>query len=380
MRFIGWTRPPAGVTIGSMSEPDAVPLPREGEVFFDVRGESRTMRLSWYADSSVAVFSIWQGNRCAGTFRLPFVDLVRMVDTLRAGPPSRLADPASLQAGQPPYSNARPDAGYGYPEPSDYGQPTTYAPAHGYGSEPPYGREPDYGYPEPYDGMTGHGGGEQHYDHDYPAASSGRDYGPPDRYGAPDDYGGPEPYGPEFDQVGPPRYVPDVAGQVGSYQGTADYVPESQGYAEPPGHAQSRGYAEPRGYAQPGGYAQHRRYPEPQGFAESRGSAESPGSAESRGYAESPRHAGPGGHAEPAGYGQGREYHDQYPGGYRGEPQFLAAPPADAGRYDTQAPGWRDDKTEPPSEHGSGGRPGRSAKTEQVTADWGPATASYRAH
>ena len=81
-------RRPAGATIGNMSEPDAVPLPREGEVFFDVRGESRTMRLSWYADSSVAVFSIWQGNRCTGTFRLPFGDLVRMVETLQAGPPS----------------------------------------------------------------------------------------------------------------------------------------------------------------------------------------------------------------------------------------------------------------------------------------------------
>lgn len=69
-----------------MSEPDAVPLPRAGEVFFDVRGEARSMRLSWYADSAIAVFSIWQGNRCTGTFRLPFGDLARMVETLQAGP------------------------------------------------------------------------------------------------------------------------------------------------------------------------------------------------------------------------------------------------------------------------------------------------------
>jgi|SRR5713226_4869394 len=72
-----------------MSEPDAVPLPREGEVFFDVRGDARTMRLSWYADSRVAVFSIWQGNRCTGTFRLPFADLDRMVRILQAGPQPR---------------------------------------------------------------------------------------------------------------------------------------------------------------------------------------------------------------------------------------------------------------------------------------------------
>ncbi len=45
------------------------------------------MRLSWYANSMVAVFSIWQGNRCTGTFRLPLADLDRMVRTLQAGPP-----------------------------------------------------------------------------------------------------------------------------------------------------------------------------------------------------------------------------------------------------------------------------------------------------
>lgn len=54
-----------------MSSFDAAPLPRLGEVFFDVRGESRSMRMSWYGDTGVAVFSIWQGGRCTGTFRLP---------------------------------------------------------------------------------------------------------------------------------------------------------------------------------------------------------------------------------------------------------------------------------------------------------------------
>ena len=72
--------------MGSMSASDAAPLPRLGEVFFDVRGKSRSMRLSWYADTGVAVFSIWQGGTCTGTFRLPMDDLARMVDALRAGP------------------------------------------------------------------------------------------------------------------------------------------------------------------------------------------------------------------------------------------------------------------------------------------------------
>jgi hypothetical protein len=72
--------------MGSMSASDAAPLPRLGEVFFDVRGSSRSMRLSWYAETGVAVFSIWQGGMCTGTFRLPIDDLPRMVETLRRGP------------------------------------------------------------------------------------------------------------------------------------------------------------------------------------------------------------------------------------------------------------------------------------------------------
>ena len=72
--------------MNSMSASDAAPLPRLGEVFFDVRGSSRSMRLSWYSDTGVAVFSIWQGGTCTGTFRLPIEDLSRMVDALQRGP------------------------------------------------------------------------------------------------------------------------------------------------------------------------------------------------------------------------------------------------------------------------------------------------------
>ena len=72
--------------MGSMSASDAAPLPRLGEVFFDVRGNSRSMRLSWYADTGVAVFSIWQGGTCTGTFRLPMDDLARMIESLQPRP------------------------------------------------------------------------------------------------------------------------------------------------------------------------------------------------------------------------------------------------------------------------------------------------------
>jgi hypothetical protein len=88
--------------MGCMSASDAAPLPRLGEVFFDVRGSSRSMRLSWYSDTGVAVFSIWQGGTCTGTFRLPIDDLPRMVEALQRGP----------RAATPPAADAR-DAGGG---------------------------------------------------------------------------------------------------------------------------------------------------------------------------------------------------------------------------------------------------------------------------
>ena len=71
--------------MGTMSASDAAPLPRLGEVFFDVRGSSRSMRLSWYADTGVSVFSIWQGGTCTGTFRLPMEELPRLIDSLQRG-------------------------------------------------------------------------------------------------------------------------------------------------------------------------------------------------------------------------------------------------------------------------------------------------------
>jgi hypothetical protein len=160
-----------------MSAPDAVPLPRAGEVFFDIRGSSRSMRLSWYADTGVAVFSIWQGGRCTGTFRLPMDELPRMVETLRRGPGQRPADggPAAGQRADPePMSwagdQARvPVTGYEYEQPAAgyTGHPAAGypdLPAVGY-REPTTARYPDHaaGYPD------------QTIGYDQPAAS----YDPP---------------------------------------------------------------------------------------------------------------------------------------------------------------------------------------------------------
>jgi hypothetical protein len=85
MFVTNWTKGSEHGTMGSMSASDAAPLPRLGEVFFDVRGSSRSMRLSWYADTGVSVFSIWQGGTCTGTFRLPQEELPRLIDALQRG-------------------------------------------------------------------------------------------------------------------------------------------------------------------------------------------------------------------------------------------------------------------------------------------------------
>src|SRR5947207_965856 len=121
--------------MGCMAASDAAALPRLGEVFFDVRGESRTMRLSWYADTGVAVFSIWQGGTCTGTFRLPIADLPRMVEALRRGPHGHDDQVTGEQPGpREPRRPAAPGAPPPRPELDGY---RAEPPPPGYPPEPP---------------------------------------------------------------------------------------------------------------------------------------------------------------------------------------------------------------------------------------------------
>src|SRR5487761_1361019 len=139
--------------MGTMSAAGAAPFPRLCEVFFDVRGDSRTMRLSWYAGTGVAVFSIWHGDTCTGTFRLPIPELSRMVEVLTQGPPEagdgpRAADPgaptvAAGPGGMPAAVAGVPAGDYG-PSPHDHDvAPGRYQDAldgyGGYGDAPPAG-------------------------------------------------------------------------------------------------------------------------------------------------------------------------------------------------------------------------------------------------
>jgi len=68
---------------------EVLPLPTLGEVFVDLRGEDRTMRVSQHPDASVVVVSLWVGRTCRASFRLRVEDVPRLVAALRqpADPP-----------------------------------------------------------------------------------------------------------------------------------------------------------------------------------------------------------------------------------------------------------------------------------------------------
>ena len=274
--------------MSTMSASDAAPLPRLGEVFFDVRGSSRSMRLSWYADTGVSVFSIWQGGTCTGTFRLPMEELPRLIDALQRG--AQAPDPRGSGA----YAAQLPGA------PTD---PRLTALPGG------YSREADFTGP-----VTG----------DFRAVPL------PDPAGTmvltPAQPQGPRalPAGPLAlpPGSGPPGSGPPGSGSQGAqdYPGAGDYTgqyyPEqrpgrrhaAESYADAGsaygGHYADQGrYAEPgpyadRGYAQPG--YQDRSYGDQQGYQDQRDYGDQQGYGD-RGYAGQ-------GYAEPGhGYaGQGR--------------------------------------------------------------------------
>lgn len=57
-------------------------MPRFGDVFDDVRGGNRTMRISYHADQEAVVVSLWVGAVCRGSFRMAADDVRRLMSTL----------------------------------------------------------------------------------------------------------------------------------------------------------------------------------------------------------------------------------------------------------------------------------------------------------
>ncbi|UAL30072.1 hypothetical protein K8W59_00475 [Nocardioides rotundus] len=64
---------------------DVHPLSPTGSVFLDSRGSDRALRVTWHSEAGVVVLSLWRGNVCAGSFRLPADEVPDLIDLLRAG-------------------------------------------------------------------------------------------------------------------------------------------------------------------------------------------------------------------------------------------------------------------------------------------------------
>jgi len=238
-------------TIGFMSASDAAPLPRLGEVFFDVRGDSRSMRLSWYADTGVAVFSIWQGGRCTGTFRLPIDDLPRMIETLQRGPQRRRGSAPdgrrSERADRQPSGNQPSGNQPGYYGDGDYSDGDG-----GYDDVGlPVAADHESGYDD-----AGHQAGGYHED---AYDDEGYELGARTQAGFRPDGLGPEGYRPD-------GYAPEGRRPGGYAPGPDGYGPDGYGAAEQasgsrPGRGhRTAGYADPSGYPDDPGYADEPGY------------------------------------------------------------------------------------------------------------------------
>ncbi len=300
--------------MGTMSASDAAPLPRLGEVFFDVRGNSRSMRLSWYADTGVAVLSIWQGGMCTGTFRLAIADLPRMVETLQRGPGGQ----------RPGWDAEAPGQAFAEPPADATAQVRSMGPMSGQMMQPAPGDFPDDG---------AHQGDYRNGATEYLAA-------PPDRGAT----------GPYLAEPADPR--PGPAGYPGEplpptpRGGSSEYPAEPQDRRAPPPPADYP--PEPQDRRTPAPLPdyppepQDRRAPAPDYLAEPQGPRSGPGEYP----AEPPpdrRGAAPDYLAEPQGRRAG-------PRGRRGGPPDYPAEPAD------RRGGPPDYPAEPPDRRGGSGQ------------------------
>jgi hypothetical protein len=84
---------------------EVLPMPAVGDVFADVRGDDRTMRVSYHHDRGVVVVSLWAGVVCRGSFRLAAGDAGRLVELLSA-----VAAPAGTEAAAGPKAPAGTEA------------------------------------------------------------------------------------------------------------------------------------------------------------------------------------------------------------------------------------------------------------------------------
>ncbi|MBG0817298.1 hypothetical protein [Planomonospora sp. ID82291] len=115
---------------------EVVPLPSFGEVFFDERGQERVLRVTWH--DGTLVLSLWRGEMCTASFRMPMDDVARLVDTLDEGfveaggrYPDEVGEDAPAGGHAAPAAPMEfPGTGqYARPRPEDYAHPVQPPPS-----------------------------------------------------------------------------------------------------------------------------------------------------------------------------------------------------------------------------------------------------------
>ena len=66
-----------------MEGPTAVPY--SGAIYLDSRGSERALRVTWHHETDLVVLSLWRGQECAGSFRLPIEEVPDLIEQLRSG-------------------------------------------------------------------------------------------------------------------------------------------------------------------------------------------------------------------------------------------------------------------------------------------------------
>jgi hypothetical protein len=92
-------------------------MPSFGDLFIDLRGDDRTMRVSYHPDRGAVVVSLWSGTLCRGSFRMP-VDDVHRLTTLLTEIEVSVAPPSSAPPGDGPEAGAAVVVEAAPPEPA----------------------------------------------------------------------------------------------------------------------------------------------------------------------------------------------------------------------------------------------------------------------
>jgi hypothetical protein len=93
---------------------EVLPMPTVGDVFHDVRGDDRTMRVSYHQDRGIVVVSLWAGRVCRGSFRLAADDVARLAvllsDTVAPAGATGAPDDTGAHPGAETNAEARPQS------------------------------------------------------------------------------------------------------------------------------------------------------------------------------------------------------------------------------------------------------------------------------